>query len=56
MPAVRIVAHPVFPPGFEVGDWWWRPASVGLVVGEYSKWLAACFRQGLGDLVSGKLP
>lgn len=48
MPAIAIVAHPVFPDNFQPGDWWMRGASLGLIVAEYTKFLAASARIALG--------
>ena len=50
MPDVVILPHPVFPAGFD-RDRWWSPASVSLVVGEYSKYLGARLRHAIADLV-----
>ncbi len=41
MPEVTIVPHPVFPDDFRPGTWWRWPAKPGLIVSEYSKYLAA---------------
>ena len=41
MPDIKIVPHPVFPEGFEPGTWWRWPASPGLIMSEYSKYLVA---------------
>lgn len=48
MPGVTIVPHPVFPEGFQPGDWWRRSASVGVVAVEYSKYVAGWTRIKLG--------
>ena len=38
---IKIVPHPVFPPGFYSGSWWrWR-GSARLAVSEYNKYLVA---------------
>ncbi len=39
MPDVEIVAHPVFPDGFRLGEWWQRTASASLIASEYNKFL-----------------
>ena len=51
MPAVRIVAWPVFPDGFKREDWWRWPGSAALVIAEYHKYALAQLRFGLADLV-----
>jgi uncharacterized SAM-binding protein YcdF (DUF218 family) len=44
MPEIEIVAHPVFPDQVKQEHWWaWR-GTAALLVGEYSKYLAALFR------------
>jgi uncharacterized SAM-binding protein YcdF (DUF218 family) len=44
MPDIEIVAHPVFPDQVKQEHWWaWR-GTAALLVGEYSKYLAALFR------------
>jgi uncharacterized SAM-binding protein YcdF (DUF218 family) len=53
LPGVRIVEHPVFPPGFRQDDWWRWPGSGSLVLLEYNKYLAAQVRQALADFVMG---
>lgn len=54
LPEVRIVEHPVFPPGFRQDDWWRWPGSATLVVLEYNKYLAALVRHRLSDFVLGR--
>lgn len=47
MPAVRIVADPVFAPRLDPEGWWsWHGAPL-LVIGEYGKYLAAWLRPAL---------
>lgn len=41
MPGVRIVPHPVFPDDYKPEPRWRWPASLGLIVNEYSKYLVA---------------
>jgi uncharacterized SAM-binding protein YcdF (DUF218 family) len=52
MPSVAIVPHPVFPTGFNRERWWSAP-GIGLVVGEYTKYLGARLRHTIADLVQG---
>jgi uncharacterized SAM-binding protein YcdF (DUF218 family) len=54
LPGVRIVEHPVFPPGFRQDDWWRWPGSASLVVLEYDKYLAAQVRHALADFALGR--
>jgi uncharacterized SAM-binding protein YcdF (DUF218 family) len=54
LPDVRIIPHPVFPPGFRQDDWWRWPGSASLVVLEYNKYLAARVRHALADFVMGR--
>ncbi len=44
MPEMTIVPHPVFPEISRDAHWWLRPASLGLVLGEYDKYLVALAR------------
>lgn len=44
MPDVTIVPHPVFPEVSRGAHWWLRPASVGLLLLEYDKYLVALVR------------
>jgi uncharacterized SAM-binding protein YcdF (DUF218 family) len=41
MPGVAIIPDPVFPVLVRDGRWWTRPASVGLMISEYAKYLVA---------------
>lgn len=49
LPDTEILPHPVFPEAFRQDDWWIWPRSLGLVVSEYVKYLAALLRGPLGD-------
>jgi uncharacterized SAM-binding protein YcdF (DUF218 family) len=49
MPGVEILAHPVFPPHVRQDDWWRWPGTATLLVGEYTKFLAARLRALFGD-------
>jgi len=54
MPEIRIVPHPVFPEGVKREHWWaWR-GTLGLIVGEYDKYLAALVRPLLPFELSGE--
>lgn len=48
LPGVEIVPHPVFPPNVMIDEWWRRPGTASLVIGEYSKYLLAAARNWLG--------
>jgi uncharacterized SAM-binding protein YcdF (DUF218 family) len=48
MPAVEIIAHPVFPDAFMRDSWWSFPGTLGLVVSEYHKYMAVLVRERLG--------
>lgn len=45
MPAIEIVAHPVFPETFMRDSWWSFPGTLALVVSEYHKYLAVLVRE-----------
>ena len=49
MPGMAIVPHPVIPENFRRDEWWARPGSLRLVVGEYHKLVAALLRPYLGS-------
>ncbi len=51
LPDVEIVPHPVFPEQVMIEDWWRRPGTASLVIGEYNKYLLAALRNlfGLGS-------
>ena len=44
MPDIAIVPYPVFPELVRDGRWWTRPASIVLMLGEYTKYLVASAR------------
>ncbi|MDR3441164.1 YdcF family protein [Telmatospirillum sp.] len=44
MPAVTIVAHPVFPDKVKHDQWWLWPGTAHLIASEYTKFLAAELR------------
>ncbi len=48
LPDVEIVPHPVFPEHVMIDDWWQRPGTASLVIGEYNKYLLAALRNLLG--------
>jgi uncharacterized SAM-binding protein YcdF (DUF218 family) len=49
MPTMTIIPHPVFPENFKQRRWWaWR-GTLGLVIGEYGKYLVALARPLLRD-------
>lgn len=48
LPGVEIIPHPVFPANVLLDEWWRRPGTASLVVGEYNKYLLAALRNWLG--------
>ena len=44
MPAIEIIAHPVFPEGFKGEKWWLWPGSTTLIASEFVKYLMALIR------------
>lgn len=44
MPAMTIVANPVFAENVKQGQWWAWPGTLNLIVNEYDKYLAALIR------------
>lgn len=52
MPDVTFLAHPVFPAGLDLDDWWQHSSSAGLMVGEYDKYLVARTRHWLADFIA----
>jgi uncharacterized SAM-binding protein YcdF (DUF218 family) len=46
MPEIEMIPHPVFPAQLRSGQWWWRPKTALLIVGEYNKYLVARLRHG----------
>jgi uncharacterized SAM-binding protein YcdF (DUF218 family) len=55
MPQATIVPHPVFPEHVKA-EWWAWPGTLGLIVGEYNKFLFAWVRQRAERLVTGAPP
>lgn len=41
LPGVEIIPHPVFPEQVMIDEWWRRPGTASLVIGEYNKYLLA---------------
>lgn len=52
-PGARILPNPVFPERFRFADWWRWPGTASLVIGEYSKYLAAELRWTIARLATG---
>lgn len=48
LPGVEIVPHPVFPEQVMIHEWWRRPGTASLVIGEYNKYLLAAVRNFVG--------
>ncbi len=48
MPDLRITIHPVSPDIVSLSDWWVRPGTTSLLIGEYNKYLYARLRAFLG--------
>lgn len=48
LPDVEIVPHPVFPEQVMLDEWWRRPGTASLVIGEYNKYLLAAVRNLVG--------
>lgn len=48
LPDVEIVPHPVFPAHVMIEDWWRRPGTASLVIGEYNKYLLAALWNPFG--------
>jgi len=48
LPGVEIVPHPVFPEQVMIHEWWRRPGTASLVIGEYNKYLLAAVRVFVG--------
>ncbi|UCH72988.1 MAG: YdcF family protein [Rhodospirillales bacterium] len=44
LPDVEIVPHPVFPAHVMIDEWWRRPGTASLLIGEYNKFLLAGLR------------
>lgn len=52
MPDIDILPHPVVPANVEVDDWWRQRRIANLIVGEYTKFLAALLRSAIEDMLS----
>ena len=52
LPEVRLVPYPVIPPDVRMDAWWRWPWTLGLVAGEWTKYVFSRVRIGLADLVS----
>ena len=52
LPEVRLVPYPVIPPDVRMDAWWRWPGTLGLVAGEWTKYIFARTRLGLADLVT----
>jgi uncharacterized SAM-binding protein YcdF (DUF218 family) len=50
LPGVRVEAYPVFPDAFRLDDWWRRPGTLKLLIGEYVKYGVALARIRLARL------
>lgn len=47
MPAVEILAHPVYTEHVRLGDWWRNPGTARLLAGEFNKYLVSLVRARL---------
>jgi uncharacterized SAM-binding protein YcdF (DUF218 family) len=54
MPDVEITIHPVFPDQLRRNVWWRSPGTAGLLIYEYNKYLGACLRLAIADLLGLK--
>lgn len=52
LPDVRLVPYPVIPPDVRMDAWWRWPGTLGLVAGEWTKYIFARIRIGLANLVA----
>lgn len=43
MPNIRLIAHPVNPPGIRLDAWWKYPGTFTLLLGEFTRYLFALF-------------
>ena len=43
MPNIRLIAHPVNPPGIRLDAWWKYPGTFTLLIGEFTRYLFALF-------------
>lgn len=50
MPEAEIVPYPVSPDIVSLSDWWGRPGTASLLIGEYDKYLYARVRAAVGSL------
>ena len=50
LPEVEIIPHPVFPEHVMIDEWWRRPGTASLIIGEYNKYLLAAVRNRLGPV------
>ncbi len=51
MPAITIIAHPVFPENVKQDRWWAWPGTTSLVISEYNKYLLAWVRLWTGRMI-----
>jgi len=56
MPAVTLVAHPVFPENVKQDRWWAWPGTGSLMIGEYNKFLLAWSRHWAGRILEKASP
>lgn len=56
MPAVTMVAHPVFPENVKQNRWWAWPGTGSLMIGEYNKFLLAWSRHWAGRILEKASP
>ena len=48
LPDAVIIAHPVFPTGFRLAEWWRWPGTLSLLMSEYTKYLIAAATGAVG--------
>lgn len=48
MPEIEMIPHPVSPDVVNLSDWWHRPGTASLLIGEYNKYLYAWIRIAMG--------
>lgn len=51
LPEAEVIPHPVFPGQVKQSDWWLRPATAALIIGEYNKYLLASLEHWAGHLL-----
>ena len=51
LPEANVVPHPVFPDRVSRTSWWMRPRTAMLIIGEYNKYLFACFEHWCTSLL-----